>query len=321
MAQIYSRAVHIATGIPYLMSADTIDPDLQFDSPNPAFDIARPEVLTSPVVFASPHSGCRYPERFLKMSRLDNRAIRRSEDAFVDALFAEAPNFGAPLLRAHFPRAYVDANRESYELDQDMFAEPLPEWVNTKSSRVLAGLGTVAKVVAGGAEIYRNQLKFEEVHRRIKTFHRPYHEALDGLIQNALNKFGACLLIDCHSMPSSAMPHPSGAPSLPDIILGDCHGISCSQDIVQTTETTLRDLGLSVDRNKPYAGGFTTRHYANKYDNVQTLQIEINRALYMDEVLIRRHSGFDRTAERMRILISRLMDINEKILPFRSAAE
>lgn len=303
------------------MSADTIDPHPQSDNPGQAFDITRPEVLTSPVVFASPHSGCRYPEAFLKMSRLDNRAIRRSEDAFVDALFAPAPGFGAPLLRAHFPRAYVDANRESYELDQDMFAEPLPDWVNTTSSRVQAGLGTVAKVVAGGAEIYRDQLKFDEVHRRIKTFHRPYHEALDSLIQDALSKFGACLLIDCHSMPSSALTHLSGAPGLPDIILGDCHGISCSQGITQTTETTLRDLGLSVDRNRPYAGGFTTRHYANKYDNVQTLQIEINRALYMDEVHIRRHAGFDRTAERMRMLIARLTDIDEKILPFSVAAE
>ncbi len=300
------------------MSADTTDLHPQSNNPGQVFDIARPEFLTSPVVFASPHSGCRYPEDFLKMSRLDNRAIRRSEDAFVDVLFAAAPGFGAPLLRAHFPRAYVDVNRESFELDQDMFAEPLPEWVNTTSARVQAGLGTVAKVVAGGAEIYRDQLKFDEVHRRIKTFHRPYHEALDGLIHDALEKFGACLLVDCHSMPSSALPRASGHP---DIILGDCHGISCSQDITYIAETTLRDLGLTVHRNKPYAGGFTTRHYANKYENVQTLQIEINRALYMDEVQICRHSGFDRTAERMRMLIARLTDIEEKILPFSSAAE
>ncbi len=303
------------------MSADTTDHHPQFNSPDPVFEIVRPDVLTSPVVFASPHSGCRYPEDFLKMSRLDNRAIRRSEDAFVDTLFAAAPDFGTPLLRAHFPRAYVDANRESFELDPDMFSEPLPEWVNTTSSRVQAGLGTVAKIVAGGAEIYRNPLDFNEVNRRIKTFHRPYHEALDGLIHDALDKFGACLLIDCHSMPSSALPRSSGTPGHPDIILGDCHGISCSQDITYAAEITLRDLGLTVHRNKPYAGGFTTRHYANKYDAVQTLQIEINRALYMDEVQIRRHSGFERTAERMRMLIARLTDMDEKILPFSSAAE
>lgn len=303
------------------MSADTFDLHPEFNRPELVFDVARPEVLTSPVVFASPHSGCHYPEDFLKMSRLDNRAIRRSEDAFVDTLFAVAPDFGAPLIRAHFPRAYVDVNRESFELDQDMFDEVLPDWVNTTSPRVQAGLGTVAKIVAGGAEIYRDQLEFDEVQRRIKTCYRPYHEALDGLIQDALNRFGACLLVDCHSMPSSALPSVPGKPGHPDIVLGDCHGVSCNQDIVHTTETTLRDLGLTVHRNKPYAGGFTTRHYANKYDHVQALQIEINRALYMDEVQICRNAGFDRTAERMRLLAARLTDISANILPISTAAE
>ncbi len=311
----------MSIGMTCLMPADNTEPNKSLTAPDPVIDVRRPEVLTSPVVFASPHSGNRYPEAFLKSSRLDNRAIRRSEDAFVDALFAAAPGFGAPLLRAHFPRAYVDVNRESYELDQTMFTETLPEWVNTTSPRVHAGLGTVARVVAGGADIYRGPLDFNEVQQRIKACYRPYHEALDGLIQEALNTFGACLLIDCHSMPSSALPKGVGTIGQPDIVLGDCHGTSCGRDITYIAEQTLRDLGLSVHRNKPYAGGFTTRHYANKFENVQTLQIEINRALYMDEVNIRRHSGFERIADRMRVFIARLTDLDAKTRPNSAAAE
>ena len=303
------------------MSGDDLKPSHFDDALTPGFDIQRPDVLGSPVIFASPHSGRRYPVDFLKATRLDRQAIRRSEDAFVDELFAAAPEFGAPLLRAHFPRAYVDVNREPYELDPDMFHAALPGWVNTTSPRVGAGLGTVAKIVAGGAEIYDRRLDFEDAVQRIETHYKPYHAALQGLIDEALDAFGRCLIVDCHSMPSMALPSANTSFGNPDIVLGDCHGSSCVREITHIAEQTLRDLGLSVQRNKPYAGGFTTRHYARHHAGVQTLQIEINRALYMDEVHIRRTAGFDRLAERMRLLIARLSDLASDVLAPPLAAE
>jgi N-formylglutamate amidohydrolase len=303
------------------MSGDDIQPSHIDGDLTPGFDILRPDTLRSPVVFASPHSGRRYPLGFLEATRLDRHAIRRSEDAFVDELFAAAPEFGAPLLRAHFPRAYVDVNREPYELDPDMFRAALPGWVNTTSPRVNAGLGTVAKIVAGGAEIYGGRLDFEDAVQRIETHYKPYHAALQGLIDDALNAFGRCLVIDCHSMPSMALPSANTSFGNPDIVLGDCHGSSCVREISHIAERTLRDLGLSVQRNKPYAGGFTTRHYARHHAGVQTLQIEINRALYMDEVNIRRLPEFDRLAERMRLLIARLSDLAPDVLAPPLAAE
>lgn len=303
------------------MTGDDIQPSHSDDELAPGFDIARPERLTSPVIFASPHSGRRYPVGFLQASRLDRRAIRRSEDAFVDELFTAATEFGAPLLRAHFPRAYVDVNREPYELDPDMFHAALPGWVNTTSPRVGAGLGTVAKIVAGGAEIYRGTLDFDEAVRRIETYYKPYHAALQALIDDAVDAFGRCLVIDCHSMPSMALPSANTSFGNPDIVLGDCHGSSCVREITHITEQTLRDLGLSVQRNKPYAGGFTTRHYARHHAGVQTLQIEINRALYMDEVNIRRLPEFERLAERVRVLIARLSALAPDVLAPPLAAE
>lgn len=303
------------------MSDDEQHPSRIDDDPIPGHDILRPEKLLSPVVFASPHSGRCYPADFLEASKLDDKAIRRSEDAFVDELFASAVEFGAPLLRAHFPRAYVDVNREPYELDPDMFHAALPGWVNTTSPRVGAGLGTVAKIVAGGAEIYRGTLDFEEAVRRIETHYKPYHAALQGLIDESIDSFGRCLVIDCHSMPSMALPSANTSFGNPDIVLGDCHGSSCVREITQIAEQTLRDLGLSVQRNKPYAGGYTTRHYARHHAGVQTLQIEINRALYMDEVNICRLQGFDRLAERMRLLIARLSDAAPELLSPPLAAE
>ena len=284
------------------------------------FTIERPENLTSPVVFASPHSGRQYPYAFLNASRLDERQIRRSEDAFIEELFAAAPQFGAPLLHAHFPRAYVDANREAYELDPDMFRDPLPEWVNTTSSRVVAGLGTVARIVAGGAEIYNQRLDADDAMKRIEACHRPYHQALKTLIDDAMSTFGCCLVIDCHSMPSLAVSGINGHTQA-DIVLGDCHGSSCSPEVSSIAERTLRDLSLSVRRNKPYAGGFTTRHYAARESGIQTLQIEINRALYMNEIAIERHQGFERLSARLEVLIARLSSIDHSLLLPNLAAE
>jgi N-formylglutamate amidohydrolase len=253
--------------------------------------VRRPSQQTVPIVFASPHSGRCYPDELLAASRLDALSLRRSEDSFVDELFVAAPEHGAPLVAATFPRAWCDANREAWELDQGMFADRLPGWVNTTSARVGAGLGTIARVVASGEAIYRGKLSFADAEQRIRTCWQPFHDALEGLIAETRAAFGGCLLIDCHSMPTHGHVSRSGVKPA-DFVLGDAHGTACSPLVTRLIEGLLSAQGFSVRRNDPYAGGYITRHYGRPRDGVQALQIEIARDLYMDEARIERLSGF-----------------------------
>lgn len=269
--------------------AATLDP-APSDPPVAAFTIHRPPRQTSPVVIASPHSGNVYPASFLADSRLDARGLRKSEDSFVDELCACAPDLGMPLLAAGFPRAYCDVNREAWELDPAMFEDALPAYVNTTSSRVAAGLGTIARVVASGEPIYRRKLRFAEAEARITACWQPYHEALTGLMATTRDQFGACLLLDIHSMPL-AYGHTSPGHG-PDIVLGDAHGSACARSIVGLIEQSLRSEGLSVQRNDPYAGGYVTRHYGRPRERRHVVQIEIARSLYMNEAAITRAAGF-----------------------------
>ena len=271
-----------------------------------SFSIASPFVQSVPLVFASPHSGQEYPPEFVAASRLQQQSLRRSEDAFVDRIFAGAPAYGAPLLKAHFPRVYVDPNREPFELDPQMFDGPLPDFVNASSPRVAAGLGTIAKVVANGEEVYRTKLSFEEVRHRIETHYFPYHAALQTLLKSTRERFGCYLLIDCHSMPSVGGPMDAdpGSKRL-DIVLGDCHGTSCLPMIIDAAERTLQHLGYTVRRNVPYAGGYTTRHYGRPREGLHALQIEVNRALYMDEQTVSPTSGL----QSVTAAVTKLIDI------------
>jgi N-formylglutamate amidohydrolase len=269
------------------------------------FEILAPPVQTLPLVLASPHSGTVYPPDFLGASRLDAFSLRKSEDSFVDEIFMAAPLLGAPLIRALFPRAFMDANREAFELDPDMFADALPAYVNTRSPRVAAGLGTIAKIVANGEEIYRGKLRFAEALGRVNRFYHPYHAALKRLIDQTRQRFDYCVLLDCHSMPSSGNPPDSlSVRSKVDFVLGDCYGSSCSPILMETAERVLRSQGYIVNRNTPYAGGFTTRHYGRPRLSVQALQIEINRALYMDERSITRKPYIGELTGHMEELVS-----------------
>jgi len=255
----------------------------------PPFRITQPAALTAPLVFASPHSGRDYPANFLDAARLDATALRRSEDCFVDELFAGATQAGAPLLAATFARAYCDPNREAWELDPAMFADALPAWVNTTSARVGAGLGTLARVVASGEAIYRRKLSFEEAAFRIRAYWEPYHEALQNLLLTTRRRFGACLLIDCHSMPAQSCSARSGSA---DIVLGDAHGTACSPRITRAAEVLLTGMGYQIRRNDPYAGGYVTRHYGRPREGTHALQIELARPLYMDETRLQRTNNF-----------------------------
>ena len=203
--------------------------------------VLRPARQTVPVIFASPHSGRAYPSDFLAAARLDPLNLRRSEDGFVDELFSAAPDYGAPLLAATFPRAFCDANREPWELDPAMFADPLPSWVNTTSARVGAGLGTIARIVASGETIYRGKLSFAEAERRVRLFWRPFHETLEALIAGTRAMFGGCLLVDCHSMPSHGGARTAGKA---DFVLGDAHGTACNPLVTSFIEQKLTDAGL-----------------------------------------------------------------------------
>ena len=283
---------------------------------NAAIEILAPAEQRVPLVFSSPHSGRNYPAAFLAASKLDALAIRRSEDSFVDELFAHVPHLGAPLLKALFPRAFVDPNREPYELDPAMFSGPLPRFVNRRSPRVAAGLGTIARVVANGAEIYSCKLDFEEASARIDGFYKPYHDALEDLIAQTRTTFGTCVLIDCHSMPSvgGPMENDAGRRRQVDFILGDAHGRACARPLTLLVEETLRSMGYSVVRNTPYSGGFITRNYGRPERGVHALQIEINRALYMNETTFERTDGLRQVAEDMRDLATRLAELEPAAL-------
>lgn len=280
--------------------------------PPAVIDIIPASGRRVPVVCASPHSGRDYPAAFVSGSALDATRLRRSEDSFVDELFGAAPSLGAPLIRALFPRAYVDPNREAWELDPAMFGEPLPDFCNTASPRVAAGLGTIPRLVATGAEIYRRKLSFAEAAERIERCHAPYHAGLTSLVTATREEFGYCILLDCHSMPGSGGPDRllPGKGRI-DFALGDCFGAACSPEIIATAETLLTGLGYAVRRNDPYSGGYTTRHYGRPSDGVHALQIEIGRALYMDEASIRPNAYFSTLARDL----GRLVKALGKIVP------
>ncbi|WP_448207728.1 N-formylglutamate amidohydrolase [Azospirillum sp. sgz302134] len=265
--------------------------------PEPAFELLTPAEQTKPLVLASPHSGNRYSAEFLASARLDPRALRKSEDCFVDEIFAGAPALGVPMIRALFPRAFLDVNREAYELDPDMFADQLPSYVNTRSPRVAAGLGTIARVVANGEDIYRNKLRFAEAVRRVNLYYTPYHAALRRLVEETRARFGHAVLIDCHSMPSPGIADRDHRRA--DIVLGDCFGNACAPSVIESAERFLRGLGYTVSRNMPYAGGYTTRHYGRPRQGLHALQIEISRDLYMDEATLARRPFLDVLARHM----------------------
>ena len=281
----------------------------------PPIEILAPAEQRLPLVFASPHSGIDYPAEFLAVSRLDPLTLRRSEDSYVDEIFGAAARLGAPLLRARFPRAYLDPNREPFELDPAMFEDALPDFVNRHSPRVRVGLGTIARVVASGEEIYARKLRFAEAAQRIERLYRPYHRALAQLVEATRNRFGFYLLLDCHSMPSTTLPPRSGlGRGRVDIVLGDCHGTSCDPIVADTAQRLLVDKGYAVVRNAPYAGGFTTTHYGKPGEGGHCLQIEIGRGLYMDERSYERKAFFAQLARDMRDLTIALAGIDPALL-------
>ncbi len=275
--------------------------------PDSAYHLARPKARTTSVVFASPHSGRNYPDAFLRRAVLNAREIRSSEDAFVDLLYADAPKHGAPLLTACAPRAYLDLNRGPDELDSALI-----EGVrrNAHNPRIASGLGVIPRVVANGRYIYKGKISLEEAHARIATCWRPYHDQLQTLLDESNNAFGEAILIDCHSMPHEALQNvgPPGAVR-PDVVLGDRFGATAASSVVEQIEAGFASAGLRVARNMPFAGAFITQHYGRPARRQHAIQIELDRALYMDERTLKPHADFEAFKALLTGVIAELTDI------------
>jgi len=294
----------------------------RFDGESPPpFEIVEPAEWRAPIIFNSPHSGSVYPDDFLIASRVDLPVLRRSEDSFMDELVGHLSNRGFPVMRVNFPRCYVDVNREPYELDPRMFSGRLPSFANSRSMRVVGGLGTIPRVVGDGQEIYRERISLDDALERIETLYKPYHRALRRLINRSQQMFGTAVVVDCHSMPSVGLSRDE--PRRPDVVIGDRYGTSCTQLLSDRIEETMSRLGYSVGRNRPYAGGFITEHYGNPANGMHTVQLELNRAVYMDERRRERGPRFAQVAADFAILADALalaLSFGD-LGPFQAAAE
>lgn len=285
----------------------------------PSYDVLSPHQQTAPFVFSSPHSGRVYPPEFLAMTRLDPLTLRRSEDCFVDRLFSCVATLGAPLLSARFPRAYLDVNREPFELDPELVAEPLPSHANSISVRVAGGLGTVARIVADGENIYRGTLSLTHVLARIEQLYFPFHNELSRLVETTRRTFGYAVLIDCHSMPSSAMT--PGGGSRPDVVIGDRFGASADPRFSLLVRDEFQKRGFKVQMNRPYAGGYITEHHGQPARGVHAVQLEINRGLYLHEPTLTQSAGYDALAAGLHAIAANLFVLTPQLFDRQAAAE
>ena len=284
------------------------------------YDLALPNELAVPFVYNSPHSGRFYPADLMAATQLNDRQIRASEDCFVDLLFARAPHLGAPLIKALYPRAYVDTNREPYELDPAMFSGDLPDFVTKSSVHVHSGLGTIPRLVSPEHAIYNKKLDFAEAMGRIERVYMPYHRGLQGVLERVQKAFGGVVLIDCHSMPSQALSPSGGAGRKGgkggvDVILGDRYGQACGRELSDLAESLFRGLGYAVGRNDPYAGGYNVMYYGRPADGRHVLQLEINRALYVDEASLEPTANFDCLARDLETWMSGMHREAVNIMP------
>ena len=278
-----------------------------------AYRLTRPLRQETSVIFSSPHSGRDYPADFLAASQLDTAQLRSSEDAYVDRLFARAPLYGAPLLCALAPRAYVDLNRAPDELDPAVI-----EGIDrpAHNPRISSGLGVIPRVVAGGRAIYRCKISSADAQQRLDRFWHPYHHALLGLIDSTHASFGEVILIDCHSMPHEAIDtHARPNQPKPDVVLGDRFGAAASREVVQQVEAAFVAEGFQVARNSPFAGAYIAQHYGHPLSRKHVIQIEIDRGLYLDEARVEPNSKFSAMSVRLNRVVAEIAQIGRQVLP------
>ena len=283
-----------------------------------SYDLALPVVRDTSVIFSSPHSGRRYTKGFLAQTQLDGLSIRSSEDAFVDMLFDAAPKFGAPLLAALAPRAFIDLNRAVDELDPAVI-DGVTRGVH--NPRVSSGLGVIPRVVANGRAIYHGKISLHEAQSRIAQFWQPYHTALRALIQQSHASFGEAILIDCHSMPHEAIEaHARPGHLQPDVVLGDRFGAAAGRDVMDRVEATFVAAGLRVVRNAPFAGAYITQAYGRPQQSQHVVQVEIDRALYLNEARVEPNSDFAAFRKVMVGVVAELSEIG-RVGKIKLAAE
>ena len=283
----------------------------------PAFELTRPDPVTTGVVFASPHSGRIYTHEFRELSVLSPRALRSSEDAFVDRLFDAAPQNGAPFLKALAPRAWIDLNRAADELDPALI-DGIRRGAH--NPRVASGLGVIPRVVAGGRSIYAGKIPAQVARARIDAVWRPYHARLAALLGEARRAFGQAILVDCHSMPREALDIAPGKPR-PDVVLGDRFGTAAGAEVVEAIERIFADAGLEVSRNAPFAGAYTAQHYGRPARGVHVVQVEIDRSLYMDEFRVEAHDGYVAFKRLIDGMVARIAELGRPGQAMVEAAE
>ena len=281
--------------------------------PDQPFVLIQPTDLTTPLVFSSPHSGSDYPVAFRRQAVLDDRALRSSEDAFVDRLFAHAPTAGAPLLAARAPRAWLDLNRAPDELDPALI-DGVPRAPH--NPRISSGLGVIPRVVAGGRAIYGTRLSRAEAEARIEDHWHPYHAALRGLMAAAHARYGQAILVDCHSMPHEAIEaHSRADRPAPDVVLGDRFGAAADREVVDRIEAAFVAAGLRVARNAPFAGAYIAQAYGRPSRHHHVVQVEIDRALYMDEARIEPRPDFAAFRSLVAGVVDRICEIGRTSVP------
>ena len=278
----------------------------------------RPKLFDTPIIYNSPHSGRIYNSSFLGHSVLSFNEIRVSEDYYVDQLFQSATENGAFLLEACFPRSFVDVNRSPSELDQKLIAELSSTIMSPRTS---AGLGVIPRIVGDGIEIYSEKLSLEEVKIRLNSYYYPYHRQLKKLIGHALEHFGTAILLDVHSMPHACLENFSDDKTqLPQIVIGDCFGSSCSPSFSQEVFDIFESEGFKVVRNSPFSGGFITKNYGVSHENVEVIQIEIDRSMYMNEKKLALHAGFFTLRKKLEKIVRSLAHRKrEKSFMFQAA--
>nr|WP_298796806.1 N-formylglutamate amidohydrolase [uncultured Acetobacter sp.] len=290
---IHRGIARVLPGVPASMPAGAD----RVQAPSPVLVSGQP---ATPVVLASPHSGRFYPEAFVQESRQQLAILRSGEDSYVEELAADAHKLGPMLVHATFPRVFCDVNRAAWDLDPRMFNTPVPAFVRA-THRGLSGLGSVPRVVADNRQIYRTRMPFMDAALRIRDYWMPYHAALAQALQQTHTQHGPCLLLDLHSMPDALDA------GNPDFVLGDAHGASCSNALVQVAEQVLKSLGFSTSRNTPYAGGYITQHYGRPREGLHALQIEMRRSLYMNEATREKHGGFSTLKQAIVQMTERLI--------------
>ncbi len=271
-----------------------------------SFELIRPARREVPLIFSSPHSGRDYPPHFLGRIELDERLIRSSEDAFVEELFASAPREGAPLLAARVPRAFLDLNRAADEFDPALIEDVQRAPHNP---RISSGLGVIPRVVAQGRPIYRGKIPRREAEDRIAHYWQPYHQTLRGLVEETVQGFGQSVLIDCHSMPHEAIEGQArpGVPH-PEVVLGDRYGAAAGREVVERLEVAFRAAGLRVARNSPFAGAYIAQAYGRPSRRQHVVQVEIDRALYMDESRVEKRPDFEAFRQVMAQVVAELAE-------------